>query len=521
MQYEWNDQDLEEIRARSMTPEKIASYIEQFQQGFPAIQLDRPCTVGDGITTLLNGQDRLASLHAAAAAAGRITKFVPASGAASRMFTLLLSFSESPQLLTKQTLTNRAKGGDLVCQAFLQFMTECRHFAFSTDLQIALQKDGHNLDSALSQDKYDILLAYLLTPTGLDYANQPKGLIKFHAYTDHTRTPFEEHLVEAAEYAQDASFVAHVHFTVPAQHQQAIQASLALVQERYGQKGCQFDLSYSVQKPSTDTIAVDPHNIPFRGNDARLVFRPGGHGALLENLNDLQGDIIFIKNIDNVLPDRLKADTYRYKKLLCGSLLHLQQEIFSSIERLESSSCTEQVVLEGLSFAQHKLSLIRPTDFDALSVHKKRAFLIDRLNRPLRVCGVVRNMGEPGGGPFWVQHPDGTTSLQIIESSQVDMAEVSQLRIWESATHFNPVDLVCGVRDYRGRPFDLLRFIDPNTGFISEKSKDGHPLRALELPGLWNGAMAYWNTAFVEVPDSTFHPVKTVMDLLRPEHRNA
>jgi len=521
MQYEWNDQDLKEIRTRGVSPEKVTSYIEQFQQGFPAIQLDRPCTVGDGITTLLDGQDRLASLHAAAAAAGRVTKFVPASGAASRMFTLLLSFAESPYLLTKQTLANKAEGGDLACQAFQQFITECQRFAFSTDLQVAMQKDGHNLDSVLSQGKYDVLLTYLLMPSGLDYANQPKGLIKFHAYPDHTRTPFEEHLVEAAEYAQDASFVARIHFTVPVQHRQAIQAYLALVQERYGQKGCQFDLSYSVQKPSTDTIAVDSRNIPFRENDGRLVFRPGGHGALLENLNDLQGDIIFIKNIDNVLPDRLKADTYRYKKLLCGYLLQLQQEIFSSIERLESSSFAEQVVQEGLSFAQDKLSLIPPTDFDMLSAHHKRAFLIDRLNRPLRVCGVVRNTGEPGGGPFWVQHPDGTTSLQIIESSQVDMAGVSQRRIWESATHFNPVDLVCGVRDYRGRPFDLRRFIDPNTGFISEKSKDGRPLRALELPGLWNGAMAYWNVAFVEVPNSTFQPVKTVMDLLRPEHRNA
>ena len=246
MPYEWNDQDLKEIRARGITPEKVASYIEQFQQGFPTIQLDRPCTLGDGITTLLDGQDRLASLHAAAAAAGRVTKFVPASGAASRMFTLLLSFSESPHLLIKQTLTNKAEGGDLTCQAFQEFITECQHFAFSTDLQIAMQKDGYNLDSVLSQDKYDVLLTYLLTPSGLDYANQPKGLIKFHAYTDHTRTPLEEHLVEAAEYAQDASSVARVHFTVPAQHQQAIQAYLATVQKRYGQKGCQFDLSYSV-----------------------------------------------------------------------------------------------------------------------------------------------------------------------------------------------------------------------------------------------------------------------------------
>ena len=360
----------------------------------------------------------------------------------------------------------------------------------------------------------------------MNYANLPKGLVPFHAYGDHTRTAFEEHLVEALEYVRDASSVARLHFTVPASHQRAIQTYLDSVCHRYAQRDAQLDISYSIQKPSTDTIAVDADNIPVRDSNGALVFRPGGHGALLENLADLQGDIIFIKNIDNVLPDRLKPDTYRYKKLLCGSLLHLQQQAFFHIARLKASLPSEsdgaRIALDtARSFAQDELSLVLPQDFERTAMPYQRDLLIAQLDRPLRVCGVVKNTGEPGGGPFWVRQTDGTTSRQIVESSQVDMTNAEQRARWQAATHFNPVDLVCGVRDYRGRPFPLAHFVDPATGFISEKSKDGRSLRALELPGLWNGAMAHWNTVFVEVPGSTFHPVKTVMDLLRPEHQLA
>ena len=522
-QYALTDEDRVALRERHITPETIAAYIQQFQQGFPPIQLERACTLGDGIIRIPAETARLTQLYAEAAAAGRMTKFVPASGAASRMFQLLLSFSQQPELLSNQALARRAAEGDADCQTFQRFLSHLDQFAFSRDLQTVLHRDGHTLEGVLSQEQYYTLLTYLLTPTGLNYANLPKGLVPFHAYGDHTRTAFEEHLVEALAYTQDASSTARLHFTVPAPHQQSIHAYLDAVCRRHAQRGSQSEISYSIQKPSTDTIAVDSDNIPFRDSSGALVFRPGGHGALLENLADLQGDIIFVKNIDNVLPDRLKPDTYRYKKLLSGYLLHLQQQTFSHLTRLEAcgqhESESTQATDAARVFAQDRLSLLLPQDFESRPLSEQRTLLIGCLNRPLRVCGVVKNTGEPGGGPFWVRQANGTTSLQIVESSQVDMTHTEQRAIWQAATHFNPVDLVCGVRDYRGRPFDLQRFTDPATGFISEKSKDGRSLRALELPGLWNGAMAHWNTAFVEVPGSTFHPVKTVMDLLRPEHQ--
>ncbi len=524
MHYELTAQDRTELHARGMRPETIATYIQQFQQGFPPVQLERACTLGDGIIRIPAETTRLERLYAEAAAAGRLIKFVPASGAASRMFQLPLSFFQQPELLSNQALAGRAADGDVACQTFQRFLDQLDRFAFAQELRTVLLRDGRTLEGLLSQEQYYTLLTYLLTPTGLNYANLPKGLVPFHAYGDYSRAAFEEHLVEALEYVQDASSVARMHFTVAAPHRQAIQTYLDRVRYRYAQQGAHLDISYSIQKPATDTIAVDSDDIPVRDSSGALVFRPGGHGALLENLANLHGDIIFIKNIDNVLPDRLKPDTYRYKKLLCGYLLHLQQQAFFHIAQLKASQPSEadgaRIPIEAArTFAQDELSLVLPQDFERIPIPTQRAFLIEQLDRPIRVCGVVKNTGEPGGGPFWIRQANGTTSLQIVESSQVDMTHAEQQARWQAATHFNPVDLVCGVRDYRGRPFDLQRFTDPATGFISEKSKDGRSLRALELPGLWNGAMAHWNTVFVEVPGSTFHPVKTVMDLLRPEHQ--
>jgi len=271
---------------------------------------------------------------------------------------------------------------------------------------------------------------------------------------------------------------------------------------------------------STDTIAVDMDNKPFRNGEGRLLFRPGGHGALLENINELEGDIVFIKNIDNVVPDRLKQETFHYKRALGGYLLELQNKIFGYLNRLSKSDVDEKGLKEIFEFVRGQLAIIPPEGMDGCSKAEKRDFLVSKLDRPLRVCGMVRNVSEPGGGPFWVEHEDKTLSRQIVESSQVDMKSSEQRRIWESSTHFNPVDLVCGVRDYLGRPFGLMDFRDPNTGFISIKSKEGRELKALELPGLWNGAMANWNTLFVEVPLVTFNPVKTILDLLRKEHQS-
>jgi hypothetical protein len=420
--------------------------------------------------------------------------------------------------LTPASVAIAAESGDRDCQLFHQLLAKLDRLAFVDDLRRVMAQDGSSLNEVLAQGQYQVFLSYLLTPRGLNYANLPKGLIPFHRYIDHIRTPFEEHLVEAAAYTQDSSGVARIHFTVPVEHQDAIVTYLHSRLPLYERADCHFQLTFSTQKPSTDTIAVDQYNQPFHDSQGNLVFRPGGHGALLENLADLQGDLIFIKNIDNVVPDHLKMATYCYKKALGGYLIALQNEMFAHLERLCHSIPDRDAVAAALAFAQHNLFITVPEDIRQANVDTQRAFLQSRLHRPLRVCGMVRNTGEPGGGPFWVRRQDGSPSPQIIESSQVDMQSEAQRSAWQAATHFNPVDLVCGVRDFRGAHFDLHRFIDPDTGFIATKSKDGKELRALELPGLWNGAMAEWNTVFVEVPLSTFNPVKTVYDLLRPEH---
>jgi len=516
----FHEEELRQIQARGMTLEKVLSDIELCKKGFPFVNLDRPCTVGDGITVLQRKDlDRVEVISSQAASSGRITKFVPASGAASRMFQLLLSVLDQFDGLTARQISAKAEGGNRDCQAFLQFVRDLPQFAFYEDLHSVMARDGLQIESAVAREQYKEIVTYLLTSLGLNYANLPKGLIKFHRYSDHTRTSVEEHLVEAAAYAQDKQQVARVHFTISSEHKGVISDYIEQVQHRYEQSGCHCTVTSSVQKPSTDTIAVDLNNEPFRDKAGRLVFRPGGHGALLENLNDLQGDIVFIKNIDNVVPDRLKPETYRYKKALCGYLIQLQEELFSYLEGLSQKSVDQQLLNKAFEFVHYKLSVIPPKGVNTGTRDEKVAFLKHKLNRPLRVCGMVKNTGEPGGGPFWVEQADKTLSLQIIESSQVNMQRADQRAIWEAATHFSPVDLVCGVRDSLGNPFDLLQFTDPDTGFISNKSKDGRQLRALELPGLWNGAMANWNTVFVEVPMITFNPVKTILDLLRPEHQ--
>ncbi len=521
----FGEEDLRQIADWGLTLEKVLSDIERCKKGFSVVRLQRPCTVGDGLTVLRGSElDRLSQVQAQAASAGRITKFVPASGAASRMFQLLLSLMDRLAVLDGSQSEAAIDPTDRNHQMFLQFIRNLKQFAFYDELRSVMTRDGLQIEQVVAHKRYADLLTYLLTPTGLNYANLPKGLIPFHRYADHSRTPLEEHLVEAVAYAQDQDRVARVHFTVPPEYQEAMRAHVETLRPRYERLGCRFIVTFSVQKPSTDTLAVDQWNEPFRDETGRLVFRPAGHGALLENLNDLQGDIIFIKNIDNLAVDRLKPETYLYKRALAGYLIELQNEIFHYLQALSHERhelVEERWLKEVFAFARERLSLAPPADLARKSQAERKAFLAGRLNRPLRVCGVVQNTGEPGGGPFWVRHPDNTLSLQIIEAAQVDMQTAEQRALWEAATHFNPVDLVCGVRDYRGRPFDLPRFSDPDTGFIAQKSKDGKVLRALELPGLWNGAMAHWNTAFVEVPLITFNPVKTVFDLLRDAHRGA
>ncbi len=500
----FSDGDLQQLRENGVPPEEALSQIERFERGFPFCRLDRPCTLGDGVLALSPGSGN-ASLpfFREAAGKGRIMKFVPASGAASRMFKSLQAAQDGGAAPSDNP-------------AVQEFVTGLPSFAFFEDLKAALARDGFKLETLLREGGIEPVLDYTLTSRGLNLAGIPKGLIPFHAYPGHTRTPFEEHLVEAAAYACDAGGVARVHFTVSPEHHAAVRDHLASVRSRNEASGVRYIIDLSHQQTSTDTLAVDPNNRPFRKTDGGLLLRPGGHGALLENLNRLEGDVVFLKNIDNVAPDRLKADTILYKKYLAGLLLDLQSTLFSHLHKIAHGDLTNRD-LEAISgFARERLHLSPGPERGR---EERIRSLFNRLNRPLRVCGMVPNAGEPGGGPFWVRGRNGELSLQIVESSQVDLDSPEQRAIWESSTHFNPVDLVCGVRDYLGKPFDLKRFRDPDTGFISKKTYEGRELKALELPGLWNGAMAFWNTVFVEVPLSTFSPVKTVFDLLRKEHQ--
>ena len=374
------------------------------------------------------------------------------------------------------------------------------------------------MDALIEEGEYKAVVANMLGEEGLNYGQLPKGLLQFHSYEDCARTPVEEHLVEAALYASSQG-KADVHFTVSSEHRQLFRELtdrvLPDVSSRYN---IEYNVSMSEQKPSTDTIAANMDNTPFRTEDGKLLFRPGGHGALIENLNDLKGDVVFVKNIDNVVPDRLKADTVRWKQVIAGVLVDVQKQTFAYLNLLESGKFTHDDLEEIIRFLRHTLNTDVPglKDMEDAELH---VFLKNKLNRPIRVCGVVKNVGEPGGGPFLAYNPDGSVSLQILESSQIDQNNPEYMKMFTQGTHFNPVDLVCAVRDYKGDKFNLPDYVDPATGFISYKSKGGRELKALELPGLWNGAMSNWNTLMVEVPLSTFNPVKTVNDLLRPQHQ--
>ena len=435
-----------------------------------------------------------------------VVKFVPASGAASRMFKNLFEFLgadyDVPETKFEKT-----------------FFEQIEKFAFYNDLNAACEKAFEkNIPALMAEGDYKAVVAALLEAAGLNYGALPKGLLKFHRYEDGSRTPLEEHLVEGALYAANKNGKVNVHFTVSPEHRRLFENLVADKAAVYAKKyGVDYNVTFSEQKPCTDTIAADMNNQPFRDN-GKLLFRPGGHGALIENLNDLDADIIFIKNIDNVVPDKLKGDTVLYKKLIAGVLVALQQKAFAYLELLDSGRYTHEQVLEILQFLQKKLFCKNP-ETKNLEDAELVLYLKEKLNRPMRVCGMVKNVGEPGGGPFLAYNSDGTISLQILESSQIDMDDPEKKEMFEKGTHFNPVDLVCAVRDYKGHKFDLVNFVDKATGFISYKSKNGKDLKALELPGLWNGAMSDWNTVFVEVPIETFNPVKTVNDLLRPEHQ--
>ncbi len=476
----FTEKEIRQIEARGLTVEAVERQIENFRRGFPFLKIVRAASPADGVLTVDERRAAEAVARYEKAADGlEIVKFVPASGAATRMFKELFAF------------VNEGKRG----AGIDRLLEHIEEFAFWPELKAVLPAGA---------DDKQIVAA--IVGEGLGYGSKPKGLVTFHAYPEGARKAVEEHLAEGAAYAASNGRV-RIHFTVSPEHMEGFRSLLAekvpAYEERYGVR---YDISFSVQKPSTDTIAVNPDNTPFRQEDGSLLFRPAGHGALIENLNEIDADIVFIKNIDNVTTDARRGDTIRCKKLLAGLLLELQERSFEYLKALEVGGAELEPIA---AFIENELCVKLPKNYDI-------ALLKRILDRPIRLCGMVRNEGEPGGGPFWVKNADGTESLQIAESSQIAPEDLPLMR---QATHFNPVDLVCGVKNSKGEHFDLRRHTDPATGFISSKSAGGRELRAQELPGLWNGAMADWNTVFVDVPVSTFSPVKVVQDLLREQHR--
>ena len=495
------------LAEKGISEEQIAAQLQTFEKGFPFLRLKAAASVGNGILSPSEEARKhyVAAWDAYKQSGKKICKFVPASGAASRMFKNMFEFLDAPY--------------DVPATDFEKaFFAGIHKFAFFEALDAACVKNnGCGVDALVAAGNYKEVVACMLQPKGLNYGQLPKGLLLFHKYAEGARTPLEEHLVEAALYASSKG-EAEVHFTVSAEHEALFKAlveeKLSAYEKAYGVK---LRVTFSVQKPSTDTLAATMENEPFRV-DGKLLFRPGGHGALIENLNDLQADVLFVKNIDNVVPDRLKEETVVYKQVLAGILVTLQQKVFGYLEKLESGNYGHADLEEIIRFVQQDL-FCRKEDVKDLEDADLVLYLRQKLNRPMRVCGVVKNVGEPGGGPFLAYNSDGTVSLQILESSQIDKNNPEYVAMFKNGTHFNPVDLVCAVKDYKGNKFNVPDYVDKATGFISYKSKNGKELKALELPGLWNGAMSDWNTVFVEVPLGTFNPVKTVNDLLREQHQ--
>ena len=501
------DKDL--LAKKGISEQQIAEQLACFEKGFPFLKLFAAASVENrGI--MLAGEEAqktyLAAWDAYKEGDKKIVKFVPASGAASRMFKNMFEFLGADYDVPTTDFEKK-------------FFNNIKNFAFYADLDAACVKNnGKGIEALISEGNYKAVVANLLESAGLNYGALPKGLLKFHKYEDGVRTPLEEHLVEGALYAAGKSGEVNVHFTVSTEHRELFAKLVDEKVAQYAAKyGVKYNISFSEQKPSTDTVAADMENKPFRDN-GKLLFRPGGHGALIENLNDLDADIVFIKNIDNVVPDGLKGDTVTYKKLLAGVLVTLQKQAFEYLQLLDSGHYRHDELENIIRFVQQQLHC-RKDDIKDMEDADLVIYLRKKLNRPMRVCGMVKNVGEPGGGPFLAYNPDGTVSLQILESSQIDMNDPEKKAMFEKGTHFNPVDLVCAVRDYKGNKFNLVNYVDKATGFISYKSKGGKELKALELPGLWNGSMSDWNTIFVEVPLSTFNPVKTVNDLLREQHQ--
>ena len=506
----WNEKDKQLMKAKGITEPVIEAQLKRFETGFPWLKIADVATVGKGITRLDAKKETqcIKSWKEFQGGGATIEKFQPASGAASRMFKNLFAF------------VNEAKASPET-DFERQFFDNITQFAFFPQLNKTCVSLYHNnVGELIEAGRYADVLKALLMPEGMNYGALPKALLRFHrAAAGTVHTPLEEHLEEGAQYAADSNRRVRIHFTVSPEHREGfeklIKAKAPLMEKVWG---VEYDITLSEQKASTDTIAVTMDNAPYRDNDGNLLFRPAGHGALLANLNEREADVVFIKNVDNVVPLRLRSVTTRYKKVLGGYLVQIQHQLKKYLETLEKADVKSADLKAMLRYARQTLCIVDKAT-DDMDDAALAAWLRDKFNRPIRVCGVVPNEGEPGGGPYLAYNPDGSYSPQILKSAQINPDDTDAVEMMRSGTHFNPVDLVCYIKDYKGIKFDLRKFVDPDTGFISIKSKDGVEIKALELPGLWNGSMSDWNTVFVEVPIDTFNPVKTVNDLLRKAHQ--
>lgn len=502
-------QDAEYLREHGISPEQASVQLEAISIGFPFLELIAPATPGNGIIVPAEKtcDDAAEIWRRFIAQGGNVMKFTPASGAASRMFKNIHAFNDSPESVPKDDFMRK-------------FFGEIESFPFFRHLNLlTVRYYQKSIPTLIAEKDYKAITTTMLDKEGMSYSSLPKALITFHIIPGSTRTAIEEHLAEGAQYARMSDGKVRLHFTISPEHLAIAQLKIEEIMEIMAKKyGVRYEIDFSVQKPSTDTIAADADGNPFRDAEGNLVLRPGGHGALIENLNDLDADVIFIKNIDNVVPDTKRAVSNRYKEIIGGILVGAKHKIDSYMRILDKKIPTDSELDEMSAFMRTPLSISCP-GIESMTAKQKAALLKEKFNRPLRVCAMVRNDGEPGGGPWIVRSADGTSQPQILETSQIDHSSRHDMEMLAKSTHFNPVDLAVSIKDWKGDKFNLPDFVDRQTGFISTKSKDGKELKALELPGLWNGAMSDWNTIFVEVPSETFNPVKTVNDLLRPAHQ--
>lgn len=508
----FSESDIKQIEAHQLFLDTVRSQIENYKKGFPPSDLVANITLNDGLCSFTESEaNELIRYYESNLEGLDIVKFVPASGAASRMFKKLFAFLDSYE-------DDKAMAADQGEESIFTFFKEIEKFAFYPELKDAYQKStGNSLQEGLLKKEYPKIIDTLLDASGMNYGSLPKGLLKFHQYGEESRTPVEEHMVEGAQYAQDSNGNVKIHFTVSPSHLSKFKEHVAAIAPKYESAfGVKLEVTYSVQNPATDTIAVDMNNEPFRNEDGSILLRPAGHGAILENLNKIDADVIFLKNIDNVVPDHLKPATIKYKKVIGGALLSYKKKVDTALSNLDKGTGKAEAELLLLELG-HK-----PADsYKKLSHDGQLAFLKNKLHRPLRVCGMVKAEDDTGGGPFWTRDKDGSISLQIAETAQINLEDPDQKLLFENSTHFNPVDVACSLKDKDGVKFDLMKYRDLDAGFITKKSKDGRELKAQELPGLWNGSTSDWNTVFVEVPMITFNPVKSIHDLLKDRHQEA